>query len=121
MLIEEALNVVSVIYARVYFPTYSNGLKDIAQYLGFRWSDSIGCSLNSVFWRHDWQLSKDPSLKRKLIRYNLEDCLALQTVTNALKKSCTISLKNTHPVINESQTQIHWNGKTPFVLVETHF
>ena len=86
MLIEEALNVVSVIYARVYFPTYSNGLKDIAQYLGFRWSDSIGCSLNSVFWRHDWQLSKDPSLKRKLIRYNLEDCLALQTVTNALKK-----------------------------------
>ena len=35
-LIEQSVNVLSLIYAQIYFPTYSNGLKDIAHYLGFQ-------------------------------------------------------------------------------------
>jgi hypothetical protein len=35
-LIGSAVNLVSILYGRVYFPTYSNGLKEIAPYLGFR-------------------------------------------------------------------------------------
>lgn len=35
------VNVVSVIYAHFYFPTYSNGLKDVGRILGFKWSDGI--------------------------------------------------------------------------------
>jgi predicted RecB family nuclease len=38
-LIASAVNLLSTIYPRVYFPTYSNGLKDVARYLGFRWSE----------------------------------------------------------------------------------
>lgn len=34
-LIAESVNLLSVIYAQIYFPTYSNGLKEIARYLGF--------------------------------------------------------------------------------------
>ena len=34
-----AVNLLSLIFAQVYFPTFSNGLKEIAGYLGFRWSD----------------------------------------------------------------------------------
>jgi predicted RecB family nuclease len=30
-LIKESINVLSIIYTQIYFPTYSNGLKDIAQ------------------------------------------------------------------------------------------
>ena len=37
-LLARVVNVLSLIYAHVYFPTYSNGLKDIGQYLGYRWS-----------------------------------------------------------------------------------
>ena len=37
-LISSAQNLLSVIYPHVYFPTYTNGLKDVAAYLGFRWS-----------------------------------------------------------------------------------
>ena len=33
-LIQRAANLLSVIYSRIYFPTSSNGLKDIARYLG---------------------------------------------------------------------------------------
>jgi predicted RecB family nuclease len=32
-LITSAVNLLAIMYARVYFPTYSNGLKDIAGYL----------------------------------------------------------------------------------------
>src|SRR5208283_4168308 len=34
-----AVNVVSIIFAQIYFPTYSNRLKDVAEWLGFKWSE----------------------------------------------------------------------------------
>ena len=46
-LIAASVNVLSVIYAQIYFPTYSNGLKEIAHYLGFQWSESDASGLHS--------------------------------------------------------------------------
>jgi predicted RecB family nuclease len=37
--LESPINLLSVIFGQIYFPTYSNGLKDIAGWLGFKWSD----------------------------------------------------------------------------------
>src|SRR5439155_1023009 len=37
--VETSLNAVSVVFGRVYFPTFSNGLKDIARFIGCDWSD----------------------------------------------------------------------------------
>jgi predicted RecB family nuclease len=34
-LIDTSVNLLAVIYGKIYFPTYSNGLKDIARMLGF--------------------------------------------------------------------------------------
>src|SRR4030042_6480019 len=34
MVLERATNVMSVVYPHIYFPTYSNGLKDIGHFLG---------------------------------------------------------------------------------------
>src|SRR5947209_1505244 len=56
----EPVNLLSVIYAQVYFPTYSNSLKEIAQYLGFRWSDAAASGLSSLLWRSRWECTKDP-------------------------------------------------------------
>jgi predicted RecB family nuclease len=39
--IEHGVNLLSLIFAHIYFPTFSNGLKEIAGYLGFRWSGGI--------------------------------------------------------------------------------
>jgi predicted RecB family nuclease len=78
------INLVSVIFARIYFPTYSNGLKEIANYLGFNWNDPAASGLQSIVWRHEWERLRNPVLKEKLIRYNADDCEALGVVNEAI-------------------------------------
>ncbi len=87
-LISESVNILSVIYACIYFPTYSNSLKDIAQYLGFKWSESTASGLNTLIWRSQWESSKDTNLKQRLITYNAEDCEALEIVTKTVSLLC---------------------------------
>jgi hypothetical protein len=70
-----------MIYSRIYFPTYSNRLKEIGQYVGCTWSDPASSGLQSIVWRTQWEVSHDEGLKNSLIRYNLEDCNALKTIT----------------------------------------
>jgi len=81
-----AVNVLSLIYAHVYFPTYSNGLKSIANYLGFQWSSPDASGIQSIVWRYSWEKTKQDGFKQKLIDYNREDCLALQLVTESLRE-----------------------------------
>jgi hypothetical protein len=45
--IEAAVNLLSVIFAQVYYPCHSNGLKEIAKHLGFRWSASSATGMLS--------------------------------------------------------------------------
>jgi predicted RecB family nuclease len=37
-LIDGSLNLLARMYGSIYFPTYSNGLKEIARWLGFEWT-----------------------------------------------------------------------------------
>lgn len=87
-LIAESVNILSVIYAQIYFPTYSNSLKEIAKYLGFQWSESDASGLRALIWRSEWEFSKDSSLKEKLVTYNAEDCEALERVASAVAQLC---------------------------------
>jgi len=80
--IKQAINLLSIIYARIYFPTYSNGLKDIARFLGFEWSEPNVSGQHAVVWRHEWEKSHQLALKQKLIGYNEEDCMGLQQVAD---------------------------------------
>jgi Transposase IS66 family/RNase_H superfamily len=82
--IENATNLLSFVYAQIYFPTFSNGLKEIAQYLGLRRSDSPASGLEAIVWRHRWETSKDPAVKQALLDYNGHDCEALELVANRL-------------------------------------
>ncbi|OPY80338.1 MAG: Transposase IS66 family protein [Syntrophorhabdus sp. PtaU1.Bin153] len=75
------INLLSFIYARIYFPTYSNGLKDIAGYLRFKWSDENPSGTKTILWRSQWEKDHQSVTKQKLITYNAEDCEALQCVT----------------------------------------
>ena len=82
--IRNSINVLSVIYARIYFPTYSYGLKDIAGFLGFKWSDPLSSGLQSIVWRHKWEQSRNPVFREKLIAYNADDCAALSVVIHSV-------------------------------------
>ena len=94
--IGSAVNLVSVTFAQVYFPTFSNGLKEIAGYLGFRWSNPIASGLQSIRWRQEWDLSKAPPAKLSLITYNAEDCEAVEVLANKLAE-----LRRTAPQAGE--------------------
>ena len=83
-LISSAVNLVAVIYAKAYFPTYGNGLKDIAGYLGFRWTEAGASGLLAVARRRYWEYSGVDSLKQAILQYNAEDCAAAQVVAESL-------------------------------------
>ena len=50
-----SVNVLSLIYSRVFFPVHANELKSVAAYLGFRWSAEDASGLQSIVWRYDWE------------------------------------------------------------------
>lgn len=122
-LAQSALNVLSIIYAHVYFPTYSNGLKEIAQYLGCRWSQQGASGLSALIWRWNWEISRDSHFKQKLLTYNAEDCVATQKVAEALSYACEAVLSENPPmsVINADLLKREYPqrfGKTEFLLPE---
>jgi predicted RecB family nuclease len=80
-LLANAVNVLSVIHASVYFPTFSNGLKDIGRYLDCAWTAEDAAGLQSLVWRARWEQTRDLSWKNMLLTYNAEDCVALRKVT----------------------------------------
>lgn len=80
-----SFNVLSAIYGRIYFPTYSNDLKSIASLLAFKWSEKNASGLTSILWRKRWEESNDEAWKNKLIAYNNDDCVALRIVDAGLR------------------------------------
>jgi predicted RecB family nuclease len=114
-------NVLSVIYSHVYFPVYSNGLKDIAGHLGFAWSEPDASGVQSVVWRRRWEETGSAGLKDKLTSYNIEDCAALRKVTEFLYATCTsqpgvgeVAIHDGHVVTRVGETAVQrgmhgWN------------
>jgi predicted RecB family nuclease len=78
-------DLLSLIRGSVYFPTYSDGLKDVASWLGFSWTQPSLTGLNSVIHRDSWENSRDPRVKADLLCYNAEDCQAAELVARALQ------------------------------------
>ncbi len=79
------VNLVSIIFAQIYFPTFSNGLKEIAEYLGFTWSTPLTFGVQTIALRHEWEATGDSSLKGKILSYNAQDCEALQLVESKVE------------------------------------
>jgi predicted RecB family nuclease len=59
-------NILSVIYSHVYFPLYSNGLKEVAGSLGFVWTEPNASGVQSIVWRRRWEATGSPELNEKL-------------------------------------------------------
>ena len=87
-LIARSTNLVSCIYGKIYFPTYSNGLKDIARWLGFEWTWPQASGNGAMLLRRYWEFSSNDQLKRDLIAYNTEDCKATELVADAIRSIC---------------------------------
>jgi predicted RecB family nuclease len=77
-------NVLPIIYSSVYFPVYSNGLKEVGNCLGCRWTEPDASGLRCIAWRRRWEESRDAAVRRTIEAYNLEDCEALRQVVRFL-------------------------------------
>jgi predicted RecB family nuclease len=81
---KKAVNLLTIVHRHVYFPTYSNSLKDIAKALGHEWAEPEASGLWSVACRETWERNLDPTLKGRIVQYNKDDCLALKLLHDFL-------------------------------------
>jgi hypothetical protein len=78
------VNLLSVIWGRIYFPVASNSLKEIAKHYGVNWSSINASGIYAIMWRNEWEITKENIIKDRIVRYNSEDCSALNHVTDLL-------------------------------------
>ncbi|MGA7883381.1 MAG: ribonuclease H-like domain-containing protein, partial [Terrimicrobiaceae bacterium] len=119
--IQSPLNLLSTIYARICFPTYSNGLKEIAAYLGYRWSDAFSSGLLSIAWRERWTLFGEPSDREKLIRYNVEDCDALELAAQTIIQLSQARSQIGSPSVNAAVEVERMKPERPLVFKRNSF
>ncbi len=85
------INVNQYIYGQVYFPVYSNSLKELGRYVGTSWSKNLSSGLESLVYRYRWEENYDQKIQEILITYNQEDCQALKIVTDFVSSLKEIS------------------------------
>ncbi|MBV7335134.1 IS66 family transposase [Chloroflexi bacterium TSY] len=85
-LLKRLVNVNGYIYGKVYFPVYSNRLKEIGEFIGAAWSALDASGLQSLVWWHQWERIRNIESKDLLLTYNHEDCLALKLLVDELSK-----------------------------------
>jgi predicted RecB family nuclease len=85
MILDRATNVLSAIHPHVYFPTYSNGLKEIGRFLGFQRAGGDATGLDSIVWRKSWDDNRDAEIKARLVQYNQDDCRELRHISDFIR------------------------------------
>ncbi|MGZ6275449.1 MAG: TM0106 family RecB-like putative nuclease [Syntrophales bacterium] len=75
------------------FPTYTNGLKDIAAFLGFKWRHGDINALDAIAYYLKYQTDPDGYLEKiqAVIDYNEDDCRATKTIKDWLAEQKNIS------------------------------
>src|SRR5216683_2272256 len=61
--ISQAINLLSFVFAQIYFPTFSNGLKGVGDWLGFKWAGTSPSGTDSIRWRREWEENKESQVK----------------------------------------------------------
>jgi predicted RecB family nuclease len=85
-LTDRLVNVNKHIYGKVYFPVYSNRLKEIGAFIGATWTAPNASGLQSLIWRMRWDENYNIVQKDSLLTYNEGDCRALCSLANELTK-----------------------------------
>ena len=80
------VNLTRYVHGKVYFPVRSNSLKEIGRFLGVTWNTATPSGLQSLVWRHLWDVNRTDTFREQLIAYNAADCRALYVLANGLSQ-----------------------------------
>lgn len=67
------------------WPTYNQSIKTLAQYLGFNWRDTHPSGAASIEWYNRWIESGDQAIKKRILDYNEDDCLATGVLVDGIR------------------------------------
>jgi hypothetical protein len=115
--VQASVNLLLHNFAQIYFHGISNGLKDTASTLGFKWGEVGASGLNAIAWRCQWEELHQGMFKERLIAYNTQDCEALSLVVNRilqLTSQRTVdesSQKETADVVLVDSKEFQWKQK----------
>jgi predicted RecB family nuclease len=120
------VNLNEEVFGRVYFPVRSNSLKEIGTFLRATWAEPGASGLQSLVWRHGWEESRDDGLRAKLLRYNQDDCLAVQLLWDELLRIKVSAESNDrvdfadHPKQFASEIGSHVHARFEEILRSAH-
>lgn len=83
---DRLINVNASIFGKMYFPSRSNGLKDLGAVVGATWDSPDASGLQSLVWRYCWEDTGSEEVKQRLVEYNRNDCHALRLLTSELRE-----------------------------------
>ena len=96
-----AVNLLSFIYGQIYFPTYSNTLKEIVAYLSGSTFSATMTGLHTIKWRMEWEKLPIPPTKQALVEYNHKDCELLCSLSQSIIQKTQMQVS---PEAKESNT-----------------
>jgi len=91
------VNLAAVIFSQIYFPTYSNRLKELGTWLKYAWPSHTASGLETVAHRNEWESYRGAELRRSLIDYNTCDCIVLGVLKQEIQRLCQEHQPNAAP------------------------
>jgi predicted RecB family nuclease len=124
--IKHLININSYIYGRIYFPIFSNRLKEIGSLIGALWRSPNSSGLQSLVWRYKWEENAYSVYKENLLAYNDGDCNALKLLIDKISEiSIQIGLRSDIAFADQKQKlstevgeEIH--AQLEFILKSSH-
>ena len=68
------------------WPTNDYSIKTLAKYLGFEWRDKEPSGAASIEWYHRWVESGDSDIRKRILDYNEDDCVATRWLLDGIRK-----------------------------------
>jgi uncharacterized protein len=75
-----------VVKKKTEWPTRDYSIKTLASFLGFSWRDTDPSGASSIEWYHRWIETRDESIKRRILTYNEDDCIATRVLLDGIMK-----------------------------------
>jgi len=78
-----------VVKKKTGWSTNDYSIKTLASYLGFRWRDTSPSGDESIEWYHRWVETGDENIKKRILQYNKDDCIATLVLLEGI---CSLTL-----------------------------